>query len=61
MSGRRITARAIAIRCRWPPLRLDPPWATSASSRSGIASTNSRAWAISSASHISSSVASGLP
>ena len=38
-----------------------PPCAIGASSRSGIASTNSRAWAISSAAHISSSVASGLP
>ena len=54
-------ARAMARRWRWPPETLVPPWAMRASSPPGIAATKSRAWAISSASHSSSSVASGLP
>ena len=35
--GRRITARAIASRCRWPPEKLMPPWATRISRPSGWA------------------------
>ena len=48
-------------RCRWPPEKFLPPWATGSSKPPGFCSTNSLAWAVSSACHSSSSVAEGLP
>ena len=51
----------MARRWRWPPETLVPPWAIGASSPPGMAATKSAASATRSASHISSSVASGLP
>ena len=55
------SARAIDSRWRWPPDTLVPPCSMRASRPPGMARTKSAAWATSSASHISSSVASGLP
>jgi hypothetical protein len=60
-SGRFTSARAMASRCRCPPETLVPPCEMGASSPPSISSTKPRAWAISSASQHSSSVASGLP
>ena len=51
----------MARRWRWPPDTLVPPWATRASNPPGMDATKSAASAIVSASHISSSVASGFP
>ena len=60
--GARLTsARAIASRWRWPPETFVPPWVIGASRPPSISSTKSRAWAISSACHSSSSVASASP
>ena len=61
ISGRTTRARAIESRCRCPPDTFVPPWVISLSIPSGIACTNPEAWAISSACHNSSSVASGRP
>ena len=60
-AGRRTRARAMARRWRCPPETFVPPWAMGASSPPSISVTKSRAWAISRASHSSSSVASSRP
>ena len=60
-AGLRITARAIASRCRCPPEKLMPPWATRICSPSASARTNSSASATRNAAHMSSSVASLRP
>lgn len=58
ISGRWAIARAIDRRCRCPPETFVPPCAMRALSPPSISETKSRAWAISSACHSSSSVAS---
>ena len=60
-SARFISARAMARRCRCPPEKLVPPWATGDSRPSGSFLTKSSAWAMRRASHSSPSVASFLP
>ena len=47
-------------RWRWPPLKFLPSASTGSSSPAGFALTKSSAWASASASHSSSSVASGF-
>mmetsp|Transcript_89675 Transcript_89675/g.231455 ORF Transcript_89675/g.231455 Transcript_89675/m.231455 type:complete len:170 (-) Transcript_89675:2052-2561(-) len=60
-SGSRTIARAIAMRCRCPPEKLEPPEDTIVMSLSGFSCKKSQAWASLQACSISLSVAPSMP